>query len=65
MGHIRAMALLTIALAPLISGCAAPLAAAPAAGYAPYDEQSNPFCGAVGACAPSRTAPYAIRSNSG
>ena len=58
MGHIqRRGAVSTIVLAPLIAGCTAPQGAPPGAGYAPYDEQTNPFCGALGTCAPSSTTP--------
>jgi hypothetical protein len=61
----RAAMLLAIA-APLLAGCAAPQSVAPGSpAYAPYDYESNPFCGALGNCQPLNTEPYPIRSNPG
>jgi hypothetical protein len=34
-------------------------------GYAPYDSETNPACGALGTCEPTYTRPYAMRSNPG
>ncbi len=31
--------------------------------YAPYDPETNPFCGALGNCRPLITQPYPIPSN--
>ena len=33
------------------------------ANYAPYDYDTNPFCGALGNCRPLVTQPYPIPSN--
>jgi hypothetical protein len=31
--------------------------------YAPYDPETNPYCGALGNCRPLITEPYRIQSN--
>jgi hypothetical protein len=65
---IAAAVLLAIA-APSLAGCAAPGGAQASgprgAAYAPYDSETNPFCGALGTCEPLNTTPYPIRSNIG
>ena len=33
--------------------------------YAPYSETDNPFCGAVGNCAPVNSRPYPMRGSYG
>jgi len=47
--------------APLLAGCAAPQDAQGGAAYAPYDQDTNPVCGALGNCAPLNNAPYPMR----
>jgi hypothetical protein len=65
MRHIRAVALWTIVVAPLLTSCTTPQGAPPGTRYSPYDEQMNPYCGTTGSCEPYRTTPYPLRSNSG
>jgi hypothetical protein len=33
--------------------------------FAPYSETDNPFCGAVGNCAPASSRPYPMRGTAG
>ena len=48
-----------------LAGCGVPRGAAPApAAYSPYDQESNPFCGALGTCEPLNGGPHPIRSSS-
>lgn len=58
---VTAASLAAFAGLTLLAGCATQ---SPASfnnqAYAPYDEQSNPFCGALGNC-PDTRRPYAMR----
>jgi hypothetical protein len=59
--HIVLAGVCTLALA----GCAAPQPVAQTnPNYAPYDIETNPFCGALGNCRPLITEPYAMRGGS-
>ncbi len=64
MTRIMVAALVIAVGAPLLAGCVAPPNAPAGATYAPYDEESNPFCGALGTCAPLDTRPYPMHGNS-
>lgn len=56
---------LPLLLLPALGACAQTQGVPAAApyGYAPYDQQENPFCGALGNCAPGNSAPYPMRGN--
>ncbi len=43
----------------LLTGCG-PQQGASSSRYAPYDEESNPYCGALGSCEPLHTEPYRL-----
>jgi hypothetical protein len=61
-----AAALLLVGCALSAAGCAAPGPAQAGPGspsYAPYDDVSNPFCGALGNCEPLRSQPYDMHGN--
>ncbi|HUN51195.1 MAG TPA: hypothetical protein VMU42_08755 [Candidatus Sulfotelmatobacter sp.] len=51
------------------AGCAAPVASPNGTGvpnnFAPYDEDTNPYCGALGTCQPLYNKPYPMRGNIG
>lgn len=56
------LASLALAIAaPLLNGCAQTQAVPVTGYYAPYDQQTNPFCGAVGTCQPLNTRPYPMQ----
>jgi hypothetical protein len=62
----KVAALLIPALAALgLAGCAQTPAAqnSPPTSYAPYDYETNPYCGVFGTCEPAITRPYPIPSN--
>jgi predicted small secreted protein len=64
--RIVAVALLVAAGGLSLAGCnvAGPGSSATAgANYAPYDQETNPYCGALGTCAPLNNAPRALRGN--
>lgn len=63
MARIIATAIILAAGAPLLAGCAIPQSAPGSRAYAPYDEEANPFCGALGSCAPINSSPYPLRGN--
>ena len=63
-----AIALLFAAATAMTGGCTPGPGAANSAAYAasgPYDEQTNPFCGALGNCASLTNVPQPLRGNSG
>ncbi|HUK59884.1 MAG TPA: hypothetical protein VLV50_11700 [Stellaceae bacterium] len=63
--NIAALLVPAVALLAL-AGCApAPGAQSPRpANYAPYDPETNPFCGALGDCQPLIDKPYPLHGNS-
>jgi len=68
MTRLVAVTLLLAGGALSLAGCAGP----PQGKYvqggpndAPYNDVSNPFCGALGECQPLRTTPYDMRGNPG
>jgi hypothetical protein len=63
---MKIAALLVPALAALaLAGCAPVPAAqnAPPPNYAPYDYETNPYCGALGNCQPLNTQSYGLRGS--
>ena len=65
MTRIAAAALVLAAVAMQLSGCAQPQGVASSSAYAPYSEENNPFCGALGNCQPLSNEPYPMRGSSG
>ena len=56
-------AAIVLAIGAPLAGCGMPQGAPSSPAYAPYDRESNPFCGALGNCAPATPSPYPLRGN--
>jgi hypothetical protein len=64
MTRIIAAAVLLAMGGPLLAACSMQQSAQGGGGpYATYEDESNPYCGALGNCVPRNSAPYALRGN--